>query len=78
MVNWIEGLTELMCLKNSVSCYQFCIKKVSSTYIFQNLRGFSTGVMGLCSKASMWMLATIGLIGNPMAAPLFAEKLVLE
>ena len=37
---------------------------------FPNSRGFSAVVIALCSKASMKMLAMIGLIGDPMAAPL--------
>ena len=36
--------------------------------------GFNAVVMALCSKASMKMLATIGLTCDPMAAPLFAQR----
>ena len=37
---------------------------------FPNTRGCSAVVIALCSKASMKMLAMIGLMSDPMAAPL--------
>ena len=38
-VNWMEGSTELMCLKNSSLFDWCCITKVSSTYLFHILGG---------------------------------------
>ena len=52
--------------------------KVSSTYLFHNLGGFTADVMALCSKDSIYKLATMGLTGDPMAAPLVCSKLTLE
>ena len=44
--------------------------KVSSSYLFHNLGGFTTHVRVLCSKDSIYKFATIGLTGDPIAAPL--------
>ena len=38
-VNWMEGSTELMCLRNSSLCDSCWITKVSSTYLFHILGG---------------------------------------
>ena len=73
-VNWMEGSTELMCLKNPSLCDWCCITKVSSTYLFHILGDFSAVVMALCSKAAVEMLAIIGLTGDPMAAPFVSSK----
>ena len=53
--------------------------KVSSTYRFHILGGFTAVVMALCSNDSINKLATIGLTGDPMAAPFVcSKKLALE
>ena len=43
--------------------------KVSSTYLCQNLGGWGAVLRDFCSKYSMYRLATMGLTGEPMAAP---------
>ena len=53
--------------------------KVSSTYLFHILRGFTAVVMALFSNESIYKLATIGCIADPMAAHLvLVKKMTLE
>ena len=48
VVKWMEGSTELMCCRNSSFCDCCNMTKVSSTYLFQNLGGFTADVRALC------------------------------
>ena len=59
-----------MCCRNSSLCDWSCITKVSSTYLLQSLGGCNAVAKALASNASIKMLATIGLTGEPMAAPI--------
>ena len=52
-VNRREGSSEFMCCKNSSLCICCCVAKVSSTYPFQILGGFTAVVMALCPNGSM-------------------------
>ena len=69
-VNWIEGSTVLMCWRNCCWCFCCCIYQGIINIPSPNSRGCSAVAIALCSKASMKMLAMIGLMGDPMAAPL--------
>ena len=60
-VNWMEGSTVLMWSRNSSLCEWCWITKAPSTYLFHILGGCSAVEMALFSKASMYILATIGL-----------------
>ena len=42
--------------------------KVSFTYLFQILEGCLAILRALISNSSLWKLATMGLMGVPMAA----------
>ena len=69
-VNMMEGPTQLMCCENSSLCDCCCMTKVSSKYLVHIKGGFTAFVMALCSNDSIYKLATMGLTGDPMAAPL--------
>ena len=56
-VNWMAGLTLLMCWRKCVS-----------TYLHQNL-GVGAVLRAYCSKYSIYKLATIGLTSEPLATP---------
>ena len=66
----MEGSTEIMCYSNSSFCDCCTMTKVSSTYLFHNLWGFTADVRALCSKDSIYKFATIGLTRDPIAVPL--------
>ena len=61
-------------LEECFFCDSSWITKVSSTYLFHILGGCSTVLMALSSKASIQMFVTIGLTGDPIAAPLVCSK----
>ena len=48
--------------------------KVSSTKLFQRVGGVGAVDSALISKSSMNKLATIGLMGDPIAAPFTCSK----
>ena len=56
----LEELFFVCCLQND---------KVSSTNLFQRLGGCGAVSRALVSKCSMYILATMGLSGDPIAAP---------
>ena len=70
--NMVGGSTELMCCKNSSLFDCCCMTKVSYTYGFQILEGFTAVVMDMCSIDPICKLATIGLTG---AAPIVCLKI---
>ena len=43
--------------------------KVSSTNLFQNAGGWGADCMALDSRSSIYKLATMGLMGDPIAVP---------
>ena len=55
-------------LKEALFVASLWMTKVSSTYLHQNL-GVGAVLRAFCSKYSMYRLATMGLTGEPMAAP---------
>ena len=68
-VNWMCWSTELMWSRKASLCDDSKMVKVSSTYLFQKQGGCGAVLIAFCSKSSIKMLATIGLIGEPIAAP---------
>ena len=70
VVNMMEGSIELMSCKNSPLWDCYCMAKVSSTYLFHILGGFTADGMALCSNDSIYKLATMRVTGDPMAAHL--------
>ena len=70
VVKLMEGSPELMSCRNSSFCDCCRMTKVSSTYLFDNLGWLVADVRYLCSKGSIYKFATIGLTGDPIAAPL--------
>ena len=64
MVNSICGSMELIWL-----CFACWMTKVSSIYLSQSLGGIGAVLMALDSNLSMNMLATKGLVGEPIATP---------
>ena len=68
VVNWILGSILLMCWKNSSLLAELKMTQVSSTYLFHILGGLLGVWMAFTSKSSMKRLATMGLMGDPIAA----------
>ena len=68
-VNWICWSTELMWSKKAILCDDSRIVNVSSTYLLQKEGGWGDVLMAFFSNSSIKRLATIGLMGEPMAAP---------
>ena len=77
VVKLMEGSTELMCCKKYYFCDCCSMTIASSTYLFHDLGGFTADVKALCSRDSTYKLSTIGLTGDPMAAPWFVHKIDL-
>ena len=50
-------------------CSTFWMTKVLSIYISHNFDGYMAVLMALVSDSSMTRLATIEMMGDPMAAP---------
>ena len=68
-VNWMFGSREFRCCRKLSICDDFMMVKVSSTNLLQNDGGFCADCMALVSRSSIYRLATIGLMGEPIAAP---------
>ena len=68
-VNFMFWWMELRCCRKLLLSSFFIIVKVSSTYLFQNDGGVGDVLRAWTSRSSMNRFATIGLIGDPMAAP---------
>ena len=54
------------------------IVNVSSTNLFHRAGGVVDVLMAWTSRSSIYKLATMGLMGEPIAAPLFVHKTCLE
>ena len=54
-------------------CDDFMMVRVSSTNLLQNDGGFCADCMALVSMSSIYRLATIGPMGEPIAAPSFCS-----
>ena len=67
-LNCIHGSIELICSKNLSLSDALFTTNVSSAYFLHILKGCSVDLMTLISKSSMQRLATIGLVGDSMAA----------
>ena len=68
-VNLMAGSTLLMCCRKLCLLASLWMTKVSSTYLPQYLGGLGAVLGAFCSKYSIYRLATMGLTGEPMAAP---------
>ena len=73
-VKWMLSSIEFRCCKKVSLCDLWMMMKVSSTNLFQRMGGVGAVDSALTSKASMNKLATIGLIGDPIAAPFTCLK----
>ena len=73
-VNFMARSTLLMCWRKSCLLTSLWMTKVSSTYLHLNLGGWGAVLKAFCSKYSMYRFATIGLTGEPMAAPSTCSK----
>ena len=70
MVNFMWGLMEFKYCSILSQLPLGMILKISSTYLFQSLTGIgSSGPRAMFSKYSIYMLATTGEQGEPIAAP---------
>ena len=67
-VNLMAGSTLFMCWRKPCLLASLWMTKVSSTYLPQNLGGGAV-LRAFCSTYSVYKLATMGLTGEPMAAP---------
>ena len=77
-VNWIWGSKLLRCFSNFSLCDVFVTTKVSSTYLFKILGGCSAVLVALVLNCSLYSLATMELMGDPMTAPCSCSKNLLE
>ena len=68
-VNWIFSPIPFICWKNSSLYVVSRMTKVSSTNLFQRLGVCGAVSRALVSKCSIYTLATMGLSGDPIAAP---------
>ena len=68
-VNFIAG--SILFIWSRKSCLWACcwMTQVSSTNLYQNLGGWEADLSASLSKCSMHKFATIGLTGDPIAAP---------
>ena len=74
VVNWMDGSTELMCCLNSSLCDCCRMTKVSSTYLFHNLRGFTADVRAL-SLSFFWGIIFLDVrIGFQKCGPKLANQ----
>ena len=73
-VNWIFSSIPFKCWKNSSLYAVSRMTKVSSTNLFQRLGGCGAVSRALVSKCSIYILATMGLSGDPIAAPSTCSK----
>ena len=60
---------ECMCYKKLLLLAVLMMVNVSSTYLFHREGGHADVLMALICKFSMNKLSTIGLFGEPIAAP---------
>ena len=74
VVKWMDGSTMLMWFRKPCFLSASMTTKISSTYPFQTFGGHSAVLMALFSKSSMQRLATMGLMGDPIAAPCNCSK----
>ena len=72
----MESLEKLIVCVNKVdvlyeldAMFFLWMTKVSSTYLTHNIHRWLAELMALVSNSSMNRLATVGLMGDPMAAP---------
>ena len=72
-VNWMCGSKLLIWLKNSSFLAESKMTQASSMYLFYIFGGCLAVLMAFTSKSSMKRLATMGLMGDPMAAPLICS-----
>ena len=68
-VNCIFGLMEFKCSRKLSLLFFLMIVKVSSTNLFHRIGGVVEVLMACFSNSSMYMFATSGLIGEPIAVP---------
>ena len=73
-VKWMLTSIELRCFKKASLCDFWMMMKVSSTNLFQRVGGVGAVDSALISKSSMNKMATIGLMGDPIAAPFTCSK----
>ena len=73
-VNWMFVSILLMCLENSSFLAESKITQVSSTYLFHILGGHWAVLMAFTSKSSMKRVATMGLMGDPVAVLGFVHR----
>ena len=73
-VKWMLSSIELRCCKKVCLCALWMMMKVSSTNLFQRVGGVGAVDSALISRSSMKKLATIGLMGDPIAAPSTCPK----
>ena len=64
---------EFKCSKKASLCEFLMIVKVSSTNLFHSVGGHGDVARALISRSSLNKFATMGLIGDPMAAPSFCS-----
>ena len=76
-VNLMAESILLKCSRKLCLCSSCWMAKVSSTYLRQSM-GVLADLSVVLSKCSMCMLATMGLTGNPIAAPLPVHRAWLE
>ena len=66
----VDGRVHRVTVCKNSFCDCCRMTKVSSTYIFHSLGGFTADVRTLCSKDSIYKFSTKGLTGDPIAAPI--------
>ena len=69
LINLIPGLMVFKCSRKLSLCCFWMIVNVSSTNLFQSTEGDGAIMMAWTSKSSLNRFATMGLIGDPIAAP---------
>ena len=70
---------EFICSKKASLCDFLMIVKVSSTHLFHSIGVYGDVARALISRSSMNKSATMGLIGDPVAAPsICSNNLTLE
>ena len=69
LVNWMLVSMELICSRNSCLWDDLMMTNVSSTNLFQNAGGCGADCMAFVSRSSIYRLATMGLMGDPIAVP---------
>ena len=74
-VKWMLSSMELRCCRKLSLYHLWMMMKVSSTNLFQSVGGAGAVDSSLISRSSINKLATIGLMGDPIATPFTCSKI---